>query len=270
MLIDTHCHLDKLDLANYDGNVALALDSAAKAGVGQLVTISVDLDDMDTILAFTERAGVYATAGVHPLHSDALLTKESQLLPYLDHPKIIAIGETGLDYFYEADTGLHKAQQTSFALHLEASKGTKMPVIVHTRDARKDTIDIIKAHGDVDVGGVLHCFTESYEMAKAALDENYLISISGIITFNNANELRDVIKKLPLDRLLIETDSPYLAPVPHRGKKNEPQYVASVAQFVADLKGVRYESLLEQTAENFFRHFPKASIHNRLQMTAIF
>ena len=152
-------------------------------------------------------------------------------------------------------------------MHLEAAKQTALPVIVHTRDARDETMQLIRSHGDINVGGVLHCFTESYEMAAAALDENYLISISGIATFKTANELRDVIKKLPLTSLLVETDSPYLAPVPYRGKKNEPKYVAQVAQLVADVKGLRYEAVLEQTAENFHQKFKRVKSDQLLSIT---
>ena len=264
MLIDTHCHLDKLDLSSYQGSLDRALDAAAVAGVAQLVSIAVDLDGVPEILKYTERSGVYATAGVHPLHSKGLLSKMDELLDLASHEKVIAIGETGLDYFYESNQQEYKRQQQSFILHLEAAKQLAMPVIVHTRDARQDTMVLIREHGDINYGGVLHCFTEDYAMAKAALDENYLISISGIATFKTADDLRSVLKKLPLERLLVETDSPYLAPVPYRGKKNEPKYVAAVAQFVADLKGVSYEALLEITADNFYRQFPRATPDNRL------
>ncbi len=265
MLIDTHCHLDGLDLAPYDGQLELALNAASEVGVKQIVSISVDLEGLPKILAFTDREGVYASAGVHPLHTDGLLKDDKSLKEFAQHAKVIALGETGLDYHYEADKKIHRAQQDSFALHLTSAGELDLPVIVHTREAREDTIQLIKDYGNATSGGVLHCFTETYEMAKQALEENYLISISGIVTFKNAQALRDVVKKLPLDRLLVETDSPYLAPIPHRGKKNEPKYVADVAQFVADIKGVRYEELLAITADNFYGHFKRASPLNLLR-----
>ncbi|MBJ7556895.1 TatD family hydrolase [Marinomonas spartinae] len=257
MLIDTHCHLDKLDLTPYNGDVNGAIDAAAKAGVKQLLSISVNLDDMDDIIGFTDRQGVYASCGVHPLHKEGLLTSEDRLIDLAQHDKIIAIGETGLDYFYEKDSALHEKQRTSFVHHLKAAGKLGLPVIIHTRDAKADTMQLIREHSNPNSAGVLHCFTEDYAMAKAAVDENYLISISGIVTFKTALELKETVKKLPLDSLIVETDSPYLAPVPYRGKKNEPQYVANVAQYVADLKGIRYEALLEATAANFHRVFSK-------------
>lgn len=264
MLIDTHCHLDKLDLSPYNDDLQLAINAACDAGVKQIMSICVDLDEVEQVLSYTERAGIYASAGVHPLHEEGLLTNTESLLSVLSHNKVAAVGETGLDFFYEKSTAIHQRQIESFALHLNAAKETSLPVVVHTRDAKNETMKLIRAHGDIDVGGVLHCFTESYDMAVAALDENYLISISGIATFKTASELRDVIKKLPLTSLLVETDSPYLAPVPHRGKKNEPKYVASVAQLVADVKGIRYEAVVEQTAENFHQKFNRVEKNNLL------
>jgi len=268
MLIDTHCHLDMLDLAPYDNNLNGALDAAYHQGVRQLLSISVDLNKMDSILAFTERNGVYASCGVHPLESKGLITDDSLLRKYAQESKVIAIGETGLDYFYEASKEAHEAQKISFMHHLQAAGDLGLPVIVHTRSAKEDTLALIKQYGNRDTAGVLHCFTEDYEMAKAALDENYLISISGIVTFKAAEELKETVRKLPLESLIIETDSPYLAPVPYRGKKNEPKYVSEVAQYVADLKGIRYEALLEATAENFQRVFSKANPENQLKLSS--
>lgn len=255
MLIDTHCHLDKLDLTPYENNADELINAAYDAGVKQILNISVELADMETILSFTEREGVFASAGVHPLYEKGLLHDDTLLTQQAAHPKVVAIGETGLDYFYEKSAELHEKQKHSFSVHLSVANQLALPVIVHTRDARQDTLRLIKEHGNNNVGGVLHCFTESYDMAKAALDENYLISISGIATFKTADELRSVIKKLPIEALLVETDSPYLAPVPYRGKKNEPKYVGAVAQLIADIKGLKYEAVLEQTAYNFHNKF---------------
>ncbi|TBR42207.1 TatD family deoxyribonuclease [Marinomonas agarivorans] len=257
MLIDTHCHLDKLDLTPYGNNIDQLINAACDVGVKQILNISVELSHSSDILSFTQRDGIFASIGVHPLYNEGLLETEDELIKQAAHPKVVAIGETGLDYFYEKTPAIHQMQQESFAIHLHAAAQLGLPVIVHTRDARQDTLQLIKTHGDSNVGGVLHCFTESYEMAKAALDENYLISISGIATFKTADELRSIIKKLPLETLLVETDAPYLAPVPHRGKKNEPKYVAEVAQLVADVKGIRYEAVLEQTANNFHNKFSR-------------
>ena len=255
MLIDSHCHLDKLDLTPYDTGISGALTAAKEAGVNQVLTISVDLESFDTVHAFTRFAGVFASCGVHPLHKEGLLTESDALETLAQRKKVIAIGETGLDYFYDKEPSAHKAQQDSFAIHLDVAGRLGLPTIIHTRDAKTDTLELIKAHGNAEVGGVLHCFTEDYSMARAALDLNYLISISGIVTFKNAEDLRETVRKLPLESLIVETDSPYLAPVPHRGKKNEPKYVREVAQFVADLKQIRYEELLEISAQNFQNKF---------------
>ncbi|EAQ63292.1 hypothetical protein MED121_00060 [Marinomonas sp. MED121] len=266
MLIDTHCHLDKLDLTPYNNDLQLLLDAAAEVGVKQIMSICVDLSEVEKVMSYTQRAGVYASVGVHPLHKDGLMLELDDLLPLLEDGKVAAVGETGLDFFYEKSTELHQQQIQSFIVHLEAAKRTQLPLVIHTREAREETMKLIRAHGNIDVGGILHCFTESYEMAAAALDENYLISISGIATFKTANELRDVIKKIPLTSLLVETDAPYLAPVPHRGKKNEPKFVAEVAQLVADVKGVRFEAVLEQTAENFHQKFTRIDARNQLSL----
>ena len=268
MLIDTHCHLDMLDLAPHNDDIHSVIDAAYKKGVRQLLTISVDLNKMENVLQFTKRNGVYASCGVHPLQSDGLVTEDKLLRKYAADPKVIAIGETGLDYFYEASAEAHEAQKISFMHHLQAAGSLGLPVIVHTRNAKEDTMSMIRQYGNSTSAGVLHCFTEDYEMAKAALDENYLISISGIVTFKTAQDLKETVRKLPLESLIVETDSPYLAPVPYRGKKNEPQYVSEVAQYVADLKGIRYEALLEATAENFHRVFSKADPVNQLELSS--
>ncbi|MFD1384533.1 TatD family hydrolase [Rhodanobacter aciditrophus] len=257
MLIDTHCHLDKLDLSPYNDNLKDAVQAAGQAGVQQILTISVDLDGFEGIHSFTDIEGVFASCGVHPLHKEGLLDAPDFLRTLAQRDKVVAIGETGLDYFYDKEPELHQAQKDSFAIHLDVAGELNLPTIIHTRDAKEDTLFLIKAHGNENVGGVVHCFTEDYAMARAALDLNYLISISGIVTFKNAEDLRDTVRKIPLESLLVETDSPYLAPVPHRGKKNEPKYVRDVAQFVADLKGVRYEELLEITSQNFHQKFSK-------------
>ncbi|MGB2042075.1 MAG: TatD family hydrolase, partial [Porticoccaceae bacterium] len=191
--------------------------------------------------------------GVHPLQKiDQPVPEVEQLVVLASGPKVVAIGETGLDNFYSADT--HQWQRESFINHLLASQQTGKPIIIHTRDARDETIQLLRQY-PLQGGGVMHCFTETWEMAEAALELGFYISFSGIITFNSAADLREVVRLVPLERLLVETDSPWLAPVPHRGKQNEPQYVREVAETVAELKGVSLEQLAEITTQNFHRLF---------------
>lgn len=252
MFIDSHCHLDKLKISPQE-----ALSQAQQAGVSHFLCVGVSLDAYPRMRDKTESfSNVYRSVGVHPLHDD-LRVDADLLRQFAKDDKVIAIGETGLDYFYAKET---KAEQRlAFETQAELAVELNKPVIIHTRDAREDTLAIIRDKGLDKPGGVLHCFTESWEMAKAAIDMGFYISISGIVTFRNADELRDVVRKLPLDRLLIETDSPYLAPVPHRGKENQPAYVKDVAQFIASLKSVSVEQLAQQTSDNFFALFSQAN-----------
>lgn len=254
MLVDSHCHLDRIDLSPYDGDLSAAIGAAREAGVMRMLCVGIDRGNADTVCRIArEHDGVYASVGIHPLDlSDEVETFEG-LSALGDRGEVVAIGETGLDYFYSQDHVA--AQQQSFRVHLRAAAHLRKPVIVHTRDAREDTLAIIRDEADRELGGVLHCFTESWEMARAAIDLNFYISFSGIVTFKNAEELREVARKTPLDRLLVETDSPYLAPVPHRGKKNEPRFTLEVAAFVAELKGVSLEELAAITSANFDRLF---------------
>ncbi|MDH1728770.1 TatD family hydrolase [Pseudomonas sp. MDMC216] len=259
MLIDSHCHLDRLDLAAHGGSLDAALDAARAAGVGHFLCIGVSADNAATVKGLAERyVDVDCSVGVHPLDLEPGAEPALDwLLGELAHPKVVAIGETGLDYHYEPESAA--LQQASFRLHLEAARITGKPVIVHTREARADTLALLR-EAALPQAGVLHCFTEDWEMAKAALDIGFYISLSGIVTFRNAEALRDVARQVPADRLLVETDSPYLAPVPHRGKPNLPQYVREVAEYLAVLRGVSYESLAEQTSSNFKRLFPLAGV----------
>lgn len=259
MLIDSHCHLDRLDLAAHGGSLDAALDAARAAGVGHFLCIGVSADNAATVKGLAERyADVDCSVGVHPLDLEPGTEPALDwLLGELAHPKVVAIGETGLDYHYEPESAA--LQQASFRLHLEAARITGKPVIVHTREARADTLALLR-EAALPQAGVLHCFTEDWEMAKAALDIGFYISLSGIVTFRNAEALRDVARQVPADRLLVETDSPYLAPVPHRGKPNLPQYVREVAEYLAVLRGVSYEALAEQTTNNFKRLFPLAGV----------
>lgn len=259
MLIDSHCHLDRLDLAAHGGSLDAALDAARAAGVGHFLCIGVSADNAATVKGLAERyADVDCSVGVHPLDLEPGAEPALDwLLGELAHPKVVAIGETGLDYHYEPESAA--LQQASFRLHLEAARISGKPVIVHTREARADTLALLR-EAALPQAGVLHCFTEDWEMAKAALDIGFYISLSGIVTFRNAEALRDVARQVPADRLLVETDSPYLAPVPHRGKPNLPQYVREVAEYLAVLRGVSYETLAEQTSSNFKRLFPLAGV----------
>ena len=256
MLVDSHCHLDRLKLEKYNGRLDGAIEAARIAEVERILCVGIDLEHADQIVQLSEQYHhVYGSIGVHPLEKDSRTPGRDELLRYAAHEKIVAIGETGLDYYYSSES--KELQQERFVLHLQAASQSELPVIIHTRDARDDTLAMIREHANLDHAGVLHCFTESWEMAKAAMDMNFMISISGIVTFRNAEALREVVKKLPLDRLLIETDSPYLAPVPHRGQPNEPAFVADVARFVAELKGITFEELAFVTTDNFYSLFKK-------------
>ncbi|HCF3400586.1 TPA: TatD family hydrolase [Pseudomonas aeruginosa] len=257
MLVDSHCHLDRLDLAAHGGSLDAALDAARARGVGQFLCIGVSADNAQAVKALAERyADVHCSVGVHPLDLEpGSAPALDWLLGELAHPRVVAIGETGLDYHYEPEAA--ELQQEAFRLHLEAAWITAKPVIVHTREARADTLALLR-EAALPQAGVLHCFTEDWEMARSALDLGFYISLSGIVTFRNADALREVARQVPADRLLVETDSPYLAPIPHRGKPNLPEYVRDVAEFLATLRGVSLETLAEQTTANFHRLFPLA------------
>ena len=259
MLVDSHCHLDRLDLTAFDGSLDAALEAARARGVGHFLCIGISMENAAIVRGYTERyADVDCSVGVHPL--DLVRGGEPSLewlLKELDYPGVVAVGETGLDYYYQTDTAA--MQQESFRLHLEAARISGKPVVVHTRDAKEDTVALLR-EAALPHAGVMHCFTEDWDMAKACLDMGYYISFSGIVTFRNADALREVASKVPADRLLVETDSPYLAPVPHRGKRNFPEYVADVATFLADWRGESYEQLAAQTTDNFKRLFPLARV----------
>ncbi|WP_444922716.1 TatD family hydrolase [Microbulbifer sp. DLAB2-AF] len=258
MLVDSHCHLDRLKLDKFDGDLDAVLEFARSRGVGKFLCVGISLENADAVVEIASKyEDVVCSVGIHPLDVESGLAGVDELIAMAERPKVVALGETGLDYYYSTDT--KETQQQSFIAHLQAAGQVGLPVIVHTRDAREDTIQLIREYGNPQTAGVLHCFTESWEMAKAALDLNYYISLSGIVTFKNAEDLRDVARKLPLDRLLVETDSPYLAPIPYRGKPNIPAYVREVAEFIAELRGISYEQLAEITTENFLRLFPRAA-----------
>lgn len=251
MFVDSHCHLDKLT----DDSVELAkkVDFAATRGVEHMLCVAINVKDYPNMLSRVDHfENVSVSCGVHPCY-DEDMTDYGTLLEYGSSEKVVAIGETGLDYYHSQDT--ISVQKQSFIDHINVAAELDKPLIIHTRNARKDTIDILKKHGKENTIGVLHCFTESLEMAEEALELGFYISISGIVTFKTAIELQDVAKAIPLDRLLIETDSPWLAPVPYRGKPNQPGYVVEVGEFIAKLRGISTAELAKATTDNFYRLF---------------
>ncbi|MEO6198558.1 MAG: TatD family hydrolase [Sphingomicrobium sp.] len=256
-LIDSHCHL------NYEGLVERqdeVLDAARARGVAGFLNISTRQSEWEAIIATAERnPDVWASVGVHPHEADAHPDLgAAALVAGADHPKVVAIGECGLDYYY--DKSDRAAQRERFEAHIEAARATGLPLIIHTRDAEADTTEILtRAVGEGGITGVLHCFTGSADLAKAGLDLGFMISLSGIVTFKNAQDLQDTARTIPSDMLLVETDSPFLAPVPNRGKTCEPAFVADTAAFVADLRGDDPDELADFTSANFFRLFAKAA-----------
>jgi TatD DNase family protein len=254
-LVDSHCHLDFPD---YAGQVDAVVARAETAGVGVCLTIGTELKRFAGVKAVAERfPHVWCSVGVHPHESEKeWLDDEAALIREAAHPKVVGIGETGLDYYYEHSP--RAPQQANFRSHIAAARRTGLTVIVHTRDADDDTIAILRDEmGRGAFTGLIHCFTGTQKLADAALELGLSISVSGIATFKNSSALRDVIKSVPLERLLVETDAPFLAPVPHRGKTNEPAFVVHTAKMLAELKGVTAEELAAVTTGNFFRLFSK-------------
>ena len=258
MLVDSHCHLDRVDLTPYGGDFSALMMATRESGISHMLCVSIDLESYPQMLELVEDyPEVSVSVGVHPNERDRREPTVEQLVELASHPKNVAIGETGLDYFH--GDGDLEWQRRRFRTHVRAAHSARKPLIIHTRDARDDTIAILREENAADCGGVMHCFTETWEMARAALDLNFYISFSGIVTFKNAAELREVASRVPLDRLLIETDSPYLAPVPYRGKPNEPRYVVKVAEVIADLRGMPSDELIARSHDNFFRLFSAAN-----------
>lgn len=256
MFVDSHCHLNYKGLVEQEREV---LNRARSAGVHAMLNISTRESEWDAVIGLAEREpGVWASVGIHPHEADQHgdITSE-KLIDKSRNPRVVGIGETGLDYYY--DYSDREQQKACFRQHIVAARETGLPIIVHTRDAEDDTAHIMR--DEMEQGaytGVIHCFTASADFARKALDLGLYISLSGIVTFKNAKDLQDVARTVPDDRLLIETDSPFLAPVPHRGKTCEPAYVASTAQFLAELKNVSIEHLADITTENFYTLFNKA------------
>lgn len=256
MLIDSHCHLN---FPHFEGILDDVITRAKEMDVTYMQTICTKMSEFQAILAIAEQyPNIWCSVGVHPNHveEEALVTAQ-QLVSCAQHNKVIGLGETGLDYY--RDSSDRKKQQQSFIEHIKASRQTGLPVIVHTREADEDTIAILKEQMQEGVfPGLIHCFTSSHWLAEQAIDLGFYISISGIVTFKNAKDLQESVKLIPLERLLVETDAPYLAPMPHRGKTNEPGYTKHTAEFIAQLKDVSYEEVANVTTENFRKLFSQA------------
>lgn len=253
MFIDSHCHLDKLNYNDLHLDVADVIAKAKQVGVEQMLSVGVTLEAFPNMLNMIEPFdNVHASCGVHPLDCESDFDYE-QFKIFAQNPKVVAIGETGFDFFYQPETA---ARQTElFEQHVELAVELNKPLIIHTRNARKETLDLLKNGHAEKCGGVIHCFTEDLAFAESAMELGFYISLSGIITFNQATELQEVVKKLPLERLLIETDSPFLAPVPHRGKENQPAYVVDVAKKLAILQQCELEKVQQITTLNFQKLF---------------
>lgn len=254
MLVDSHCHLNFPEIV---GNMHAIRQSMLDAQVGHALCVSVTLDKFPEVLSLAEQFdNFYASVGVHPDYEDIEEPTVEDLVNLAQHAKIVAIGETGLDYFRL--TGDLEWQRERFRTHIKAAILVKKPLIIHTRSAAEDTLRIMQEEGANTVGGVMHCFTESLPVALAAIDMGFYISFSGIVTFKNALQIKEVAKAIPLNKMLVETDSPYLAPMPFRGKTNQPAYVRYVAQEIANLRGISLDTVMQATTDNFFKLFKQA------------
>ena len=253
MFVDSHCHVNFPELAAQMPDILARMKIN---GVGRALCVSVNLPDWPGLMALVEKHDqLYASVGVHPDYENTIEPSVDDLVKRSQHPKVIAIGETGLDYFRL--TGDLSWQRSRFRRHIQAARQTGLPLIIHTRASSEDTIGIMKEEGAQDARGVMHCFTESWDVAQAAMDMGFYISFSGIVTFKKATDLQDVARRMPLNRILIETDSPYLAPVPHRGKLNDPSKVIHVAEMIATLRGTSVSEIEEASTNNFFNLFNK-------------
>jgi TatD DNase family protein len=253
MLVDSHCHLNLIDYDALGNSLTGVIEAAKKVGVAHFLCVGTELTDLPAILKITAQyPEVSASVGLHPNEEVTTEPTVTELIHYAAASSVVAIGETGLDYYRTTET---QCQQERFRRHIQAAIACQKPLIIHTREARADTLRILREEKGDKVGGVLHCFTEDWETAEQALELGFYISFSGIVTFKNALSLQTVAKKVPLDRMLIETDAPFLAPVPYRGKINQPAYVKEVAEFLAVLKGVSFERIATATTKNFYDLF---------------
>lgn len=254
-LVDSHCHLDQLDLTPFDGSLSAMYAHMQSLGVHHCLSVSIDRDNMYQMVTLAEQyPWVDASVGVHPNDVEKPTTYEI-LLALAKHPRVVALGETGLDYYRSETPEVQELQKASLRMHIDVAKAVNKPLIIHTRQAQADTIAMLTETKAGEVGGVMHCFTEDWAVAEQALALGFYISISGIVTFKNATTIQEVAARVPLDRLLVETDAPYLAPVPHRGKPNYPYYVHDVATYIATLRGMPFEVLCDATTANYQRLF---------------
>lgn len=254
MFIDSHCHLDRIDLSPYQNDFSQFMEEAREQRIEKMLCISIDMEAYPAMAEqVADYSEIFLSVGVHPNVHDGQEPTAEQLLVLAENEKVIAIGETGLDYF--RSTGDLTWQHQRFKTHIEVAKTTKKPLIIHTREARQDALEVLEEHGADEVGGVIHCFAEDWDFAQRALELGFYISFSGIVTFKNARQIQDVAKKVPADSFLIETDSPYLAPVPFRGKPNYPTYVRHVAECLADLRETSVEEIAAQSTANFHNLF---------------
>ncbi|MGY6273843.1 TatD family hydrolase [Achromobacter denitrificans] len=253
MYVDSHCHLNFPELA---ADLPAILERMAANQVTHALVVSVNMPEWPSLMSLVEpQANLWASVGVHPDYEDTPDPGADELARLSAHPKVVAIGETGLDYYRLSEP--LDWQRERFRTHIRAARDTGLPLIVHTRASAEDTVRMLREEKAAEAGGVMHCFTENWEVAQAALDQNFYISLSGIVTFKNAQLVHEVAAKVPLDRLLIETDSPYLAPVPYRGKLNDPSKVIHVAEKIADLRGIPVADVARASTDNFFRLFNK-------------
>lgn len=258
MLIDSHCHLDRLDLTKYQGDLHLALAKAAELDVQYFLCPGIDLENFPNILKIAqEHKNIVVGVGLHPSENLQYDLPVDELCRLADNPLVVAIGETGLDYYYAADESARARQRQRFIVHVRAAREVQKPLIIHSRSAAVDIINILQAEQAQAIGGVLHCFTEDWQMAMQSMELGFYIGFSGIITFKNADSIRQVVKQVPLDKMLLETDAPYLAPVPYRGKPNEPAYLRNTAEAMANLRGISYDELAAKTTANFFKFIKK-------------
>ena len=255
MLTDSHCHLDKINLEPFSDNFSTMIDAASESDVSQFLCVCIDTEHFQDVLKPAQQySNIYCSVGVHPTHEESHAPSVAELVKLAENKEVIAIGETGLDYF-RCDGEDMTWQHDLFRTHIRAAIKTQKPLIIHTRSAKVDTIRILAEENAEQVGGVMHCFAEDWDTAQKAMDLNFYISFSGIVTFNSAKELQEVAKRVPADKYLIETDSPWLAPVPKRGKSNQPAYVKYVAEKMAELRDCSYAQVAKESTDNFNRLF---------------
>lgn len=262
MIIDSHCHLDLLPTETF-GDTAQIIQTAQEHDVSAMMCIAINPNEWQDVLDLAnEHDNVYAALGVHPCETKDVVVTDEQMLNLLDNPKVLAVGEVGLDYFhYDIEKEDMTWQQDRFRQMIRIAKQVKKPIVIHTRNSTPDCLRILKEEGAEEVGGIMHCFVEDLATAKQSIELGFYISFSGIVTFKNAKEIKEVAKQVPLDKILVETDAPYLAPVPYRGKANQPAYTKYVVEEIANLRGVSYEEVAKQTTENFKRLF-KETLNN--------